>query len=236
MLIDCFDKSIEINDYDIGDRKYIDCIIRKQRILLLPEEKVRQSILLFLINYTEINLYNYDFKVEHNNLDIAIYHKNKLDNFKPTCSPILIIEVKRKNENLSNHESQILNYLELTSCIDGILTNCQQTYLYSIKYQYKKRSFNLMSLNDYFEKCKADDDIKYFESATHGDIDSFIFLVHKYGQTCKIKFQCTDYTTPINTFWVSQISEFIFFDFCGISKKKQTKINKINFVKLISIS
>ena len=54
MIIDCFGKLIEIKDYDIDGSKYVDCVIRKQRLLLLPEEKVRQAILLFLINYTEI--------------------------------------------------------------------------------------------------------------------------------------------------------------------------------------
>ncbi len=88
MIIDCFGKSIEIKDYDIDGYKYVDCVIRKQRLLLLPEEKVRQAILLFLINYTEIKQNKYIFKVEHNNLDIAIYHKNIMADFQPTCSPL----------------------------------------------------------------------------------------------------------------------------------------------------
>ena len=231
MHIECFGESIEIADYEIDGRKYVDCLIRKQNILLLPEEKIRQAILIYLINYTKITEENYTFKVEYRNLDIAIYHKNKSENFQPACSPILIIEVKRANENLSKHESQILNYLELNSCFDGLLTNCQQTFLYSIKYQFKKRSFNINQLDDYFDKCKPDNDLEYFNSATHGDTESFIFLIHKYGQTCKFEFLCTNYETPINTFLVSQRSEFIFFDFCGISKKKQTKI-----ITILSVS
>ncbi len=235
MEVNCFDKLIQISDYEIEGRRYIDCVIRKQRILLLPEEEVRQAILVYLIRYTNINEDNYIFKVEHNNLDIAVYYKNKLNNFQPVCSPILIIEVKRKNENLSNHEAQILKYLEINSCTHGLLTNSQKIFLYSVKNNFKKRHFEINSLNQYLEWYKPDDDIDLFESAENGNIESFMFLIKKYGKTCKFNLVFTGYETPIDIFWVSQINDFIFFDFCGIYKKKQPRINKNNFVRLISI-
>ncbi len=235
MIIDCFDKSIEIKDYDFEGSKYIDCVIRKQRILLFPEEKVRQAILLFLINYTEITPDNYVFKVEYNNLDIAIYHKPKVLEFQPIRRPLLIIEVKRKNEDILKHVPQLLNYLDLNSCNDGILANCQQLYLYSKNYKYKKKQFNLTMLNGYFASCQSDGNVKYFELAQCGDVDSFVLLVNKYGRTNKIRFLCSDYKIPIDTHLVSQISNYIIFDFCGRYQKKQTKILKNSFVKLISI-
>lgn len=236
MIIDCFGKLIEIKDYDIDGSKYVDCVIRKQRLLLLPEEKVRQAILLFLINYTEIKQNKYIFKVEHNNLDIAIYHKNIMADFQPTCSPLLIIEVKRKQEDVLKYESQLLNYLELNDCTEGILANCQQIYLYSKNNRFKKKFINLSMLNGYFANSQFDDeDIKFFKLARQGDIESFLLLVNKYGQNNRIRFICSNYNIPIDVFLVSQVNNYILFDFCGVYKKKQTKIHKNNFVKLISI-
>ena len=81
-----------------------------------------------------------------------------------------------------------------------------------------------------------DEDINLFESARNGNIDSFLELIEKYGKSNIITFRCSDYKVPIDTFLLSHSMDYIFFDFCGVkSKRKQPKIKKNAFIKLISI-
>ena len=136
--------------------------------------------------------------------------------FQPRCSPLLIIEVKRKQEDVLKYESQLLNYLELNDCTGGILANCQQIYLYSKNNRFKKKFINFSMLNGYFANSKFDEDIKFFKLARQGDIESFLLLVNKYGQNNRIRFICSNYNIPIDVFLVSQVNNYILFDFCGV--------------------
>lgn len=110
MILNCLDRPIEIYEYLIDNVSYIDCVIRKKRVVLYPEEKVRQAFILYLLSFTNINTDNYTIKVEYQNLDIVIYKKHKIKDFQPAHSPILIIELKSQNVDVLNFEHQLLNY------------------------------------------------------------------------------------------------------------------------------
>ena len=237
MKIKCLDKLIEILDYEIDNVIYTDCLIRKRRLVLLPEEEARQAFISYLQKYTNINSSNYVIKVEYKNLDIAVYNKYDLDDFQPYQSPILIIELKRKSLNVIDFEHQLFGYLELNYCDIGILTNCQQAYIYSKNNNFKRKLLPHYELKRLLlSDNNLEEDTIYFESAKNGDIDSFLFLIDKYGQSCRITFQCSDYNVPIETFLLSHSNNYILFDFCGLkSKRKRPKVNKNNFIKLISI-
>ena len=64
MILNCLDRPIEIYEYLIDNVSYIDCVIRKKRVVLYPEEKVRQAFILYLLKFTNINTDNYTIKVE----------------------------------------------------------------------------------------------------------------------------------------------------------------------------
>ncbi|MBD2318669.1 type I restriction enzyme HsdR N-terminal domain-containing protein [Phormidium tenue] len=236
MSVNCFGNSIEIYEYSINNISYTDCLIRKRRVVLYPEERVRQALILYLVNFTNINADNYVIKVEYKNLDIAIYQKHKIKYFQPACPPILIIEVKNQFVDVLNFESQLLKYLSLNSCNNGILTNCRQLYIYSKNNNFIKTNLTLCELDKVLIQDNFDKDIDLFEDARNGNIDSFLKLIEKYGKSNTITFQCSIYKMPIDTFFVSHSMDYIFFDLCGVkSKKNQPKIRKNDFIKLISI-
>lgn len=236
MILNCFDKPIEIYEYLINNVSYTDCVIRKRKIVLYPEEKVRQALILYLLKFTKINTDNYIIKVEYRNLDIVVYHKHNIKDFQPAHSPVLIIELKSQYVDVLNFEYQLLNYLNLNSCENGILANCKQLYIYSKINNFIKKPITLRELDKFLIQDKIDRDIELFESARNGDIDSFLKLIEKFGRSNTITFQCSTYKVPIDTFLVSYSMDYIFFDFCGVkSKRKQSKIKKIDFIKLISI-
>jgi len=237
MILNCFDQPIEIYEYSVDNVIYTDCIIRKRKVVLYPEEQVRQALILYMLRFTSINTDNYIIKVEYKNLDIVIYQKYKIKEFQPALNPILIIELKSQHVDILSFEYQLINYLNLNSCDNGILANCKQMYLYSKVNNFIKKPITLYELDGFLpQNNNIDKDIDIFESARNGDIDSFLKLVEKYGKSNTITFQCSTYKMPIDTFLVSHSMNYIFFDFCGIkSKRKQPKINKNDFVKLISI-
>jgi len=237
MILNCFHKSIEIKDYVIDNVRYADCIIRNKKLVLFPEEEARQAFISYLLQYTNINTDNYTIKVEYKNLDIAIYNKYELENFQPSHSPVLIIELKRKDIDVLKFEYQLFDYLKLNFCDTGLLTNCHQIYVYSKSNNFERKSLKPIELSSLLSSNnQLDEDIKYFKSAQTGDIESFLYLINRYGKTSKMTFQCSDYKVPIETFLLSHLNDYIFFDFCGFkSKRKRPRINKNNFIKLLSI-
>ena len=56
MILNCLDRPIEIYEYLIDNVSYIDCVIRKKRVVLYPEEKVRQAFILYLLKFKLIGI------------------------------------------------------------------------------------------------------------------------------------------------------------------------------------
>jgi len=237
MVIHCLDNPIEIDEYYVNNEIYIDCEIRKQKVILNPEEKVRQAFILNLFKFSNINSDNFTIKVEYKNLDIVIYKKHVNKDFQPAQNPILIIELKRQSINILNFKDQLLDYLKLYSCDYGILSNCKQLYLYSkINEDFIRNEISLCELEDLLQYDKFNNDISLFNSAINGNLNSFLKLIEKFGKTSKFTFQCSGYSVPIEVFWLSHSMDYIFYDHCGCkSRKKRPKIMKTSFIKLISI-
>ena len=236
MIIECFDRKIEIEEYSVEGTIYTNCLVRNKEVILFPEEKIRQAFLLYL--FSSISSYRKDFiiKCEYKTLDIAIYRKNGNEQFQPFNSPILIVELKRKSAYLINHENQLLNYLDIHFCDTGILCNCKDMYICSKENNFKRRKTNILAVTQLLRNKESALDLKLFESATKGDLDSFLELIQKYGRSNKFRFVCSGFNTPIEAFMLSLSSNYIIFDFCGLrSRNKQPRTDKRNFIRLISI-
>ena len=185
-----------LNIYERKYTQYTRCLCRNIEILISnrPEEKIRQIFLYFLINRTDLFPELINLKVEYNNLDIAIYRIFKLESFRPLQSPILIIEIKREEEYLSNHENQLLRYLEEQRSSMGILFNARDIILLEktnrenhFSKKYLKSIENIPTIIS-GSLDNENLDCSEFEKARNGNIESFIHLIKKYGKYALHKF------------------------------------------------
>jgi hypothetical protein len=232
----CFDIPIIVDDYLVDQATCTDCLIRKKRIVLYPEEIVRQSFLRYLLDILNLDTTKYSIKVEYRNLDIVIYRNHLLKDFQPATEPVLIVELKNEYVDVLGYEQQLINYLSINFCENGVLSNCKQLFLYSKQNNFKRRALKICELLCLFEDQNWGEDVLLFESAKQGELFSFLELIDKFGQSNVFTFQCSDYGAPIQAFLLNHSDEFVFFDFCGVkSKRKKPKIRKGSFIKLLSI-
>ncbi|WP_341526233.1 type I restriction enzyme HsdR N-terminal domain-containing protein [Nostoc sp. UHCC 0302] len=179
--------SIKLKTYKRSYTEYTKCLIRGREIVLdgRPEEKVRQIFIYFMINKSGLFPNEIDIKVESNNHDIELYTTVKNKCFRPYHPPLLIVEVKREEEYLQNHEEQIERYLKKSDSEIGILYNYYEIIAYT-KIGAGFTSNHLNSLEDIpplilQSSNQLDKDILEFEKAVNGSFDSFNYLVNKYG-------------------------------------------------------
>ena len=182
--------------------------------------------------------------MEYNNLDIAIYKKIKLEYFRPFQYPIAIIEVKREEENLSDHENQLLGYLSEHRTSIGVLFNGSACLLF--KKSSKEANFsrsNIRTIEDIPAILREalnqpDSDFLEFERARGGDTDSFVYLIKKYGKYAlhKFTFLLKDNCEPILGCFFSYDQDYIYYDLYGkYSSKKKFSFKYHAFDRLISI-
>jgi len=234
---------------DIYDRDFIQytkCLYRSVEILISnkPEEKVRQALLYFLINRSSLFPDLIDIKVEYNHLDIAIYKKSSNDDFNPIQYPSVIIEIKREEENLLNHQNQLQRYLrEMRSSI-GILFNGREVIVINKLSESDFQKSYLDSMEDIpsviLEGLRQErQNLSEFESARDGNIDSFISLAKRYGKygTHKFVFALKNKPVLISGCFFRHDQDEIYYDVYGkYSRKKSFSFNHSEFSKLISIS
>ncbi|MDG4551423.1 MAG: hypothetical protein P9F19_18395 [Candidatus Contendobacter sp.] len=238
MIKRCHEIDVSLNDFVKDGSTFIKCYIRNADILLTPEEQVRQAILKVIYENLDLNTNFFITRVEFQNLDIAFYYNYQDKYFQPTQSPFLIIETKRDGTNLHVCKNQIINYLELNNCLNGLLLTCQTIYYLSSVSDYKLERIGLNGIKSIFNKMEPNlfFDIKRFNNARDGSIDDFKYLATKFN-TSKVTFLCVDYSAPITAFLFLFKQDYIFYDICGVAagiKKKRIKAN--NFLRLISIS
>jgi len=233
--------SITLNIYKRNYTEYTKCLIRGREIVIdgRPEEKVRQLFIYFLVNQSSLFPNKIDIKVESNNHDIELYKTIKNQDFKPYSPPLMIVEVKREEENLQNHEEQIERYLKKSCSEIGILYNYHQI----IAYTKKDKVFTSNHLNslEYIPPLilqssnKLEEDILEFEKAVNGSFDSFIYLVNKYGEykLNTIIFRLKGEQLPISgTFFEFQDHKVNYLE----NGKKRQSLNYQDFEKLVSIT
>jgi hypothetical protein len=236
----------KLNIYERNYTQYTKCLCRGIELLISnkPEEKIRQIFLCFLIYRSGLfpNLIN--LKVEYNNLDIAIYRNIDSETFRPFQPPAAIIEVKREKENLLNYANQLLRYLNEQRSPIGILFNGNDVIFF--KKDDKENGFSRVFLNSIEDISsvileathQVNDDYLEFRNARDGDVNSFVYLIKKYGKHTLHKFSFvlkSDYT-PIVGCCFSCDQDCIYYDLYGkYSRKKRFCFKYHDFDKLISV-
>jgi hypothetical protein len=233
-----------LNIYKRNYTECTKCLIRGREIFLdgRPEEKVRQLFIYFLVNKSKLFPNNINIKVEFNNHDIEI-HKTVINkSFNPYCPPIMIVEVKREEENLSNHKAQIERYLKKSCAEIGILYNYSEIIAYT-KQDGVFTSKYLNSLEDIpplilQSSNKLERDTSEFEKAITGNFNSFTYLANKYGKykLNTIIFKLKGQELPVSGYFFEIHGEKVECYVYGKSPKKKQSFNSQEFEKLISIT
>ncbi|MEH2169562.1 MAG: type I restriction enzyme HsdR N-terminal domain-containing protein [Nostoc sp.] len=232
--------SIQLKIYKRSYTEYTKCLIRGREIVIggRPEEKVRQIFIYFLVNKSCLFPNEIDIKVESNNHDIELYKTVRNKYFKPYHPPLMIVEVKREEEDLQNHEEQIERYLKKSGSEIGILYNYHEIIAYTKKDAVFTSNY-LNSLKDIpplilQNSNKLEKDILEFEKAVNGSFDSFIYLVKKYGEykLNTITFRLKGEQLPVSgTFFESQDHQVNYLK----NGKRRQSLNYQDFEKLVSI-
>ncbi|URD48490.1 type I restriction enzyme HsdR N-terminal domain-containing protein [Chroococcidiopsis sp. CCNUC1] len=236
----------QLNIYERNHTHYTKCLGREIELIISnkPEERIRQIFLYFLINKSGLFPNRINLKVEYNNLDIAIYKNFELEDFRPLQHPIAIIEVKREEESLLSHENQLRRYLDEQRSSLGILFNGKNLVLF--KKAYKEAYFSkedLKSIEDIPGILREalhqeNNDRLEFEKARDGDINSFVYLVKKYGKYTlhKFTFALKDSCDLIIGCCFRAEQDCISYDLYGnYSRKNRFSFKYHAFDKLISV-
>ncbi|WP_414546213.1 type I restriction enzyme HsdR N-terminal domain-containing protein [Nostoc sp. CCY0012] len=229
--------------YKKYNHKYTKCLIRGIEIPFnnRPEEFVRQLFLYFLINESGLLPDKVNIKVESNNHDIELYKKQN-PNFSPYQTPLVIVETKREDIYLQNYYGQIQRYLTNAGCNIGILYNfheiisfTRQGNEFEITYLENIRDIKELILQKYH--TNYDDNIFHFEQAHNGNLNSFIYLIKKYGKyiTNTIFFKIKSQLAEIQgcSFMVRDTN--IYYKISGQTSQKHESFDFSNFEKLIAI-
>jgi hypothetical protein len=234
----CHGHIIDLDCYNKAEKIIISCYIRKIELVLTPEEEVRQALLKFIYEHSNIDTSLFITRVEYQYLDIAFYNKMSFDDFQPSLDPFIIIETKRDHVNLLQFESQIKRYLKINNCEFGFLFHSQLIYVLSAKNNYSPMAIDINGLLKRLELSYINfaDDCVLFENARNGDFDCFKLLANKYGKNSKIAFMTKRSLAPIIGFLFDFSNEYMFFDLCGVkatAKKHKILIN--DFLRLKNI-
>jgi hypothetical protein len=212
--------------YERDYLRYTKCLSRGIEVQLSarPEELVRQVLLYFLLKESGLYPTTIDVRTEHNNLDVALY--------KPYV----------EEANLPDHEYQLLGYLKERRTTHGVLFNAN-----GIVHCEKipdgglcKRSFHsLTELSDLLRRLasQADPDVSAFQRAGEGDVDSFIYLVEKYGKHAvhRITFTLKNRPDAITGCFFSVDGQHIQYDLYGKYAKKKFAFDRGEFERLHSV-
>jgi len=231
----CHGHIISLDSYNKAEQILTFCYIRKIELVLTPEEEVRQALLKFIYEHSNIDTSLFITRVEFKNLDIAFYNKTPFEDFQPSLAPFIIIETKRDHTNLLQFENQIKGYLKINNCKIGFLFDSKAIYLLSEINKYSPIKININELLKQIESSYVNftEDCFLFENARNGDFECFKQLAKKYGSNSKITFIIKGSPAPIVGFLFDFSRDYIFFDICGSkSTKNKTKISINSFLKL----
>ncbi len=179
LLCSSFQNEIIVLEKDYS--KYLVCLVREHRISLNnePEEYIRQCLLFYLLNLSNLYPELIDIQVEFRNADIVIFPCLPSD-FKPEL-PVAIIETKVAL-NVESNIGQIKGYLSEFRCKTGFLFDGNK--LIHIE---NDKVTNLSSLHDLkaivedkLSHISFEADYSTFLEAKSGSIDSFNILSKKY--------------------------------------------------------
>jgi hypothetical protein len=227
------------------------CQVRDRWVSATPEELVRQAVLVCLQNACRnISSETLVLRVEHTDLDIAIYSVSQYPNFRPALSPIVIIETKRRDihpVDTETNERQLKDYLHINRCRVGALTNCRTLW----GYQQDGGRFHKTALHDFAElvawiereheqaQYVLDQHRAWFNRAQAGCFDSFRQLISVYGQefstTMTFEYERNLMPMLIHGFAFKVTDEAVRFKVRGLVSQAQQECTAQTFRSLVSI-
>jgi hypothetical protein len=231
--------------YERDYLRYTKCLSREIEVQLSarPEELVRQVLLYFLLKDSGLYPDTIDVKTEHNHLDAAVYKPYVEEQFRTYQGPLAIIEVKREEANLADHEDQLLGYMKERRTTHGVLFNGNETVhceRMSDGGLCKRSLDSLSELGDLLRMLasKSDSDVCAFQRARDGDVDSFVHLVEKYGKYTvhRFTFSLKDRPESISGCCFSVDGQRIRYDVYGkYAAKKRFALERWEFDRLHSV-
>jgi hypothetical protein len=188
-----------------------------------------------------------DVKAEHNNLDVPIFTHATDDDFRPFQPPLVIVEVKREEEDLLYHEDQLLGYMKENRVRTGVLFNGNGILFYEKHNEEEPRPAPLTSLWDLRDRIRqfADQmgshdaqDSQTFQMAKSGDAASFVSLVEKYGKyaTHAVTFTLKGSPDPIAGCFFRIKGRVVYYDLYATYRRKPSSFSLDEFDKLLSLN
>jgi hypothetical protein len=223
---------------------------KANRVLRIARNSyVKENLPRCMIFYTEIKNWgqkNPIICVEENYLDISIYQISEEENFQPNVPPLMIIEIKRQDVEITPHKQQLIDYMKQHKCNTGLISNIEDAVLLEKSDDGNFSECKLFENNELISKIRtiqqkytiSNLDIRCFNNSVNGDIQSFVFLIKKYGNRAihKIQFEIGKEEIVGYFFKVDEKRERISYNRCGSGySKKQSFFEYAEFTKLLSI-
>jgi hypothetical protein len=230
--------------YERDYLRYTKCLSRGIEVQLSarPEELVRQVLLYFLLKESGLYPTTVDVRTEHNNLDVALYKPYVEEQLHPHQSPLAIIEVKREEAILADHEDQLEGYLKERRTTHGVLFNANAIVHCEKKPDGGLCKLSLQSLTELGDLLRSlvlqtDLDLSTFHRAREGDVGGFVYLVEKYGKYAvhRITFSLKNRPEPITGCFFSVDGQRIQYDVYGKYTKKKFAFDRGEFDRLHSV-
>jgi hypothetical protein len=161
-----------------------------------PEEKVRLSLIYYLVQSSEIFPDLIDMSIESDRLDISLYNKC-LAELRYYFPPLLIIETKREDYNLINAYGQLKEYLHSAKGKYGLLFNVVQAFkvtFISSQFVYEElpEPYDIVHfISDCIlnQNAQAAEEKEIYYKAKNGDFNSFKNLAIKYRRNKRVVFK-----------------------------------------------
>jgi hypothetical protein len=158
----------------------------------------------------------------------------------------MIIETKKRDVEITSHRQQLIDYMKQYKCNTGLISNTEDAILLEKDDDGNFSECNLFENDELILKIKTIQkkyiinnlDIQCFNNSIDGDIQSFIFLIKKYGRytTHKIQFKISEEEIIGYCFKIDEEKRRISYNRCGSGySKKQSFFGYDEFTKLLSI-
>lgn len=224
--------------------RYTRCLARGNEVQVSarPEEVVRQTILYHILNRSGLCPECVYVRAETQHLDVALYKPPADERFRLSRGPIAIIEVKRRESHLPDHEQQLLDYLATYRGSVGFLYNGDVLFAYERgQAGWAARQLSTLADLDSLVKSTAsqyDPDYVTFQLAAEGDFESFLRLAQAYGRYTLHNFTFTlkNDPNPIAGCCFRIRQGVVHYDVCGIFTMKQVPcFHPDQFGQLLSV-
>lgn len=180
-----------------GMQKFVRCLVREKLVCLTPEEHVRQALVWFFTEGSSraaVLSQHIRICVEERSLDVAGFVAGEAieERFAPYV-PAVIIEVKRREAELTDHFWQLQDYMLRERCRAGLLFNGRQAVWVRLDGDFAEPDWVFEPLTDLnqaeqrieFAAREASaftaDCRRSFGAARGGDFNSFLRLVRLFG-------------------------------------------------------